>query len=624
MENKNNETIRVKIDEEIISIVNKLKQCEKNEITLLVPSSALLLQSVVNLKILKKKASELGKNISIITTDENDKNIENSQTPEITSEAADDAPKPISVSDNFKDNSDALDKSADLENSAAKKKKVKMFDIVRKVDKMGDQEKEKETNLSSRRSLSAEDCDEQTHDSLQSSAERLQRGGNNSDIINHKIKTETEVKNAEESKSNEEWFNENEQDNIEISKSESVNTPKFQENASSKKAKNRRNLLPSISSKVFAAFMFSCIAITALIAFFIFQKVDIIVALKTQETDYNFEFVTDESIGEIDAVYNKIPVERIEVISEKTETYSTMGKKRVTEKARGEITVYNEYSSNPQKIVANTRFLSKGGQLFKIVESITIPGFSRVEGKDVPGEVTAAVYADIPGEEYNIGASSFTLPGLQGHPKYSSIYARSTQAMSGGIDKDVLYFSESDYITAKDKLVKIAKEESEQDFLSKVSDQVRELENTRERSDTEVKTDIKVGATANNFEMTVLVKTSALFINKNNLDNLISAKINSELAENMELVEGSRNYEVGETVRNENGSVTIPVQITQGLITKVDIDKIREEIAGKNELELNNYFNNIREIESVNIEFWPNWVKSVPAAWDKINMEFGK
>ncbi len=624
MENKNNETIRVKIDEEIISIVNKLKQCEKNEITLLVPSSALLLQSVVNLKILKKKASELRKNISIITTDENDKNIENSQTPEITSEAADDAPKPISVSDNFKDNSDALDKSADLENSAAKKKKVKMFDIVRKVDKMGDQEKEKETNLSSRRSLSAEDCDEQTHDSLQSSAERLQRGGNNSDIINHKIKTETEVKNAEESKSNEEWFNENEQDNIEISKSESVNTPKFQENASSKKAKNRRNLLPSISSKVFAAFMFSCIAITALIAFFIFQKVDIIVALKTQETDYNFEFVTDESIGEIDAVYNKIPVERIEVISEKTETYSTMGKKRVTEKARGEITVYNEYSSNPQKIVANTRFLSKGGQLFKIVESITIPGFSRVEGKDVPGEVTAAVYADIPGEEYNIGASSFTLPGLQGHPKYSSIYARSTQAMSGGIDKDVLYFSESDYITAKDKLVKIAKEESEQDFLSKVSDQVRELENTRERSDTEVKTDIKVGATANNFEMTVLVKTSALFINKNNLDNLISAKINSELAENMELVEGSRNYEVGETVRNENGSVTIPVQITQGLITKVDIDKIREEIAGKNELELNNYFNNIREIESVNIEFWPNWVKSVPAAWDKINIEFGK
>jgi len=601
MENKNNETIRVKIDEEITSIVNKLKQCEKNEITLLVPSGAVLLQSVVNLKILKKKASELRKNISIITTGENDKDIENSQTPETTSEAAGDAPKPISASDNFEDNSDASDKSANLEDSAAKKKKVKMFDIVRKIDKKNNEAGE-----------------------MKADAENKKVFESDSDATDHKIKTEAEVKNAAENRSNEEWSNE--QNDIEISKSESVNTLKSQKNNSSQKAKKRRNLLPSISSKVFAAFIFSCLAITALIAFFIFQKVDIIVALKTQETDYDFEFVTDESIGEIDAVYNKIPVERIEVVSEKTETYSTMGKKHVTEKARGEITVYNEYSSNPQKIVANTRFLSKGGQLFKIVESITIPGFSRVEGKDVPGEVTAAVYADVPGEKYNIGASSFTLPGLQGHPKYSSIYARSTQAMSGGIDKDVLYFSESDYITAKDKLVKIAEEESERDFyfLSKISDQVILLENTKKRSDTEVKTDIKVGATADNFQMTVLVKTSALFIDKSNLDSLISAKINSELGENMELVEGSRNYEVGETVRNEDGSVTMSVHITQGLITKVDIDKIREEIAGKNESELNNYFNNIREIESVNIEFWPNWIKSVPASWDKINIEFEK
>ena len=84
-----------------------------------------------------------------------------------------------------------------------------------------------------------------------------------------------------------------------------------------------------------------------------------------QEADYNFEFVTDESISEIDSTYNKIPVERIEVVNEKTEAYSATGKKRMTEKAGGEITVYNEYSSSPQKIVANTRFLSKDGKLFK-------------------------------------------------------------------------------------------------------------------------------------------------------------------------------------------------------------------------------------------------------------------
>ena len=585
MENKNKKTMRIETDEEIFSIVNKLKQCEDDEITLLIPSNALLLQSVINLKILKKKASELRKNISIITIDENDKSAENSQMSEAKSKTADNAPKSVSgvsvngrinASDNFEDNYEAPTKNADVEKKVTEKKKVKMFDIIRKTGKTDNDEKKEEVIIPK----NAE------------SAEKL-RQSESGEILN--IKNNTEDK---------------------------LNATNHQAENSSGKAKKRITLLPSISSKVFAVFIFSCLAITALITFFVFQKADITIALKTQEADYNFEFVTDESISEIDATYNKIPAEKIEVVSKKTETYPTTGKKHVTEKAKGEITVYNEYSSNPQKIVAKTRFLSKDGHLFRVAKSIIIPGFSKVEGKDVPGEVTATVYADAPGEKYNIGASSFTLPGLQGHPKYSGVYARSTQAMSGGIDKDVLYFSESDYITAKDKLVKIAEEKSDQDFLSKISDQVILLENTKERSDTEVKTNIKIGAAADDFQMTILVKTSALSINKNNLDNLISAKINSELGKNMELVEGSRNYEIGEIVKNEDGSVTIPIHITQGLITKINIDKIKEEIAGKSELELNNYFNNIREIESVNVEFWPKWVKSVPASWDKINIKF--
>lgn len=618
MENKNNETIHIKVDEEIISIVNKLRQCEENEITLLVPSDALLLQSVVNLKILKKKAGELKKNISIITIDEDSedsKRVEDDQILETENKTVDSESDSVGEQAKekkvFLDNNDERESNSDSEFSSdsennqnksdentntkekvMEKKKVKMFDIVRKINKASDEKREEEVDDVESEDTGKADYKEEVA-AVKSKLDEKQPGR---------------------------------QSEIKINEDKSFDASKSQKGivSGSKKTKKRISLLPSISSKVFAIFMLVCIATTALIAFFVFRKVDIDIALKAQETNYNFEFVTDEAINEIDAVHNKIPVERIEVVSEKTETYSTMGKKRVTEKAKGEITVYNEYSSNSQKIVVNTRFLSKEGQLFKIAESITIPGFSRVEGKDVPGEVTATVYADVAGEEYNIGASSFTLPGLQGHPKYASVYARSTKAMSGGIDKDVLYFSESDYITAKDKLVKIAEEESEQDFLGKISDQVILLENTKERSDTEVKTDIKIGDTADNFQMTVLVKTSALVVNKNNLNNLIGMKINSELGENMELVEGSRNYEVGETVKNENGSIAMPIQVTQDLITKVDEDKIRKEIAGKGEPELNNYFNNIREIESVNVEFWPKWVKSVPASWDKINIEIGE
>ena len=587
MKNKNSETIHVGTNEEIVSIVNKLEQCEGDEITLVVPSEALLLQSVVNLKILKKKAGEFRKAVSIITDDKNGEN-KNEREVEIGNEKTKD----------FKNNRGELIGSASTEINAARKKKVKMFDIVKKANKTDGNKKEGEKKTVIENTESEDNID------------------NKLNAINYK----TEIKSAAENELNEKRFSG--QNNIRISESKFAGAVEPRASVDFQKTKKRKIILPSISSKIFAVFIFICVATTALIAFFVFQKVNIVIALKTQETDYNFEFIADESVNGIDTIDNKIPAEKIEIVNEETKTYPAMGKRRVTKKASGEITVYNEYSSNPQKIVANTRFLSKDGHLFRINESIIIPGFSRIEGKDVPGEVVVKIYADAPGEEYNIGPSSFHLPGLQGHPKYSSIYARSSQAMSGGIDKDVLYFSESDYITAKNKLIKIIKEKSEQDFLSKVSDNVILLKNTKQESDVKVETSVKIGDIADDFEMTVSMKTSALFVNKDNLESLISEKINSELEENMELVKGNRKYEIGETVKNENGNIVMPIHITQGIVAKINADKIKEEITGKSELELNNYFNNIREIKSVNVEFWPKWVKNVPLSSSKINIEF--
>lgn len=63
------ETIYLDNDEEITSVVDKLKGTEHVAVDLVIPKEALLLQSVVNLKILKKQADSLGKEIAIVTQD---------------------------------------------------------------------------------------------------------------------------------------------------------------------------------------------------------------------------------------------------------------------------------------------------------------------------------------------------------------------------------------------------------------------------------------------------------------------------------------------------------------------------------------------------------------------------
>lgn len=63
------ETLFIEVDEEIPSLVEKLKGVEGETVALVVPKNAMVLQSVVNLKLLQREAERFRKKISIVTAD---------------------------------------------------------------------------------------------------------------------------------------------------------------------------------------------------------------------------------------------------------------------------------------------------------------------------------------------------------------------------------------------------------------------------------------------------------------------------------------------------------------------------------------------------------------------------
>ncbi|MFZ5982177.1 MAG: hypothetical protein ACOYS2_01210, partial [Patescibacteria group bacterium] len=63
------QTFYIDIDEEITSIVDRLRKAKAKEVVLVVPKSALLTQSIVNLKLLKKESDNLKVQIMIVTQD---------------------------------------------------------------------------------------------------------------------------------------------------------------------------------------------------------------------------------------------------------------------------------------------------------------------------------------------------------------------------------------------------------------------------------------------------------------------------------------------------------------------------------------------------------------------------
>lgn len=122
--------------------------------------------------------------------------------------------------------------------------------------------------------------------------------------------------------------------------------------------------------------------------------------------------------------------------------------KEVNQKASGELTIYNNYSSSSQVLITNTRFQTSDGKIFRISESVTVPG----KVGSVPGAIKVKVSADAYGAEYNIPASTFTIPGFKGTARFEGFSAKSTEPMTGGMSGMVQIVSQDDINNAKAEL----------------------------------------------------------------------------------------------------------------------------------------------------------------------------
>lgn len=128
-----------------------------------------------------------------------------------------------------------------------------------------------------------------------------------------------------------------------------------------------------------------------------------------------------------------IPFEVEKLVREETKSIPATQQEAVSRRASGEITIYNEYTTATQRLIRNTRFESPDGKVYRILESVEVPGLTREGDTVIPGTLEATVYADEPGEEYNRGpVERFTLPGLAGGPRFSSVYAQSETPLEGG------------------------------------------------------------------------------------------------------------------------------------------------------------------------------------------------
>jgi len=124
------------------------------------------------------------------------------------------------------------------------------------------------------------------------------------------------------------------------------------------------------------------IIVASVSALFYFSSARVEVTPNSVSAAVQSSFTASKSSG-------NLPFEIITAQKVASQSVAGSGTKAMKSSASGDITIYNT-QSKAQKLIANTRFATSAGLIFRIHSAVTVPGGSSAK----PGSVTAKVFAD--------------------------------------------------------------------------------------------------------------------------------------------------------------------------------------------------------------------------------------
>jgi len=350
-------------------------------------------------------------------------------------------------------------------------------------------------------------------------------------------------------------------------------------------------------------------------------KIDI--TPKKQSLDLQIKVSASDKFSLVDVGLNKIPGQLFNIEKSASQVFQATGEKEVAQKARGIITIYNEYGTTPQPLIATTRFQTPEGLIFRTLKGVTVPGTKVENGKIIPGIVNVEVIADKPGQSYNISATKFGIPAFSERNdtgRYEKIYGKSTEAMKGGIVGMAKVVTDLDFNTAKQTLSDQVTKDVEDSLRNQISG--LKVINASTTQLKEVESTAKADEVADSFTMAVGGSIKTVGFKEDDLKGLIKQYVDK--TQNLTAIPEKLTITYTDIVFDDtNNTMTFMVNIKGNGYAKIDIEKIKTDLADKSEKAIKDYFksSSASAVESVKVVLSPFWVKRIPEDKERIKLQ---
>lgn len=292
--------------------------------------------------------------------------------------------------------------------------------------------------------------------------------------------------------------------------------------------------------------------------------------------------------------------------------FPSTGKKNIAQKARGKIIVYNGYSSQPQQLVATTRFATSDGLIVRLAKNIMIPG-AKIESSNITASsIEAEVIADKPGTAYNIGpVAQLTIPGFKGTARFEGFYGEIKIPLSGGFAGESPYPTDQDIVSAKTKIGSVLREALEAQLDGKSSLEYTIVKGSSQFAVTKTEANNQVNAKGE-FSVFAEGKLTTLAFKESDLLGYLAGKMKHELGETHTFKEAKLSYDIPKIDFNLQ-KMSLPVDLKGMAERPVDIQALRAKVAGATERELKVILFAVPGVERAEVTFWPGYVSRVPS-----------
>ncbi|MFA5076160.1 MAG: hypothetical protein WC480_01950 [Patescibacteria group bacterium] len=373
--------------------------------------------------------------------------------------------------------------------------------------------------------------------------------------------------------------------------------------------KTKRTRVPSLG--LYRKIVISFIVVTALlivvILYFSFLSATITVVPESEDavTDFIVDVVekTDGlAAGQVNGVFFSKDIE-----GEKD--FKVTGSKALPTDAIGIVKIINNYR-RPQPLVATTRLLSPEQILLRIKNRVDVP---------VGGSVEVEVYADDPQQlvdkTVKVG-THLIIPGLWPAVQ-DDIYAEVKTEIKLG-ERTVPVVAEDDIKKSTQKLLDQLELQSFID-LGLEGNVAKAVELQEEN----VIANAKIGDQVDQFNLKAKAKVNGVFFDKESLLRIAEAKLKSSLDANKELVSAdydSLTFSV-ENLDLVNKKASIKVHLAGQATLRLNspiFDK--KNLKGLTREQVISYFRRQAAVQSVTVDFFPFWLKTVPSFEDHIEV----